>query len=945
MRADTVSHRSRGLLPAALLILASILPAARVSGYDDIGGDDVTIATLENAYTPAIAVASNGDIFVAVECHPEGGRPIRVFRSRDGGETWQAWGEFADSNENFQDPSLHVAEGTVDRCFLAYTHFTVADGFRVEVAYSDLASPDGDWTRVPVETTADLASLSPYITSDQANYEAYNLYLVYAAYQTHVGDPADIWFSRSTDQGATWQSPYVIGNDETPDTDFRYPAVCYGFGGYVHVTWEFRQGDSILAETVFYRRAANRASGGLGAWDAPQQLTGAGDEIWDCYPAIAASPHTAEVMLVHYRAAWDGSWWDMLPAGVLRSHDQGATFVNEGLLPGDLEFQHGIAYQAATDCWVVGGHVDDGWAIQHADATGPLVWSTATVFSDDDPPDTRPFDGRIAIDPAHGDRVAAVWLLWSLGNEWVVFDAEWRGDPGYPNLEPGFPLNLDHMPISPPGLVDLDDDGDLEILYGSNDQRIHAWHHDGSTVAGWPVAVGHFLTDGPVAVGDLRGDGTLYVVAGTMDGLAVAYHADGEPVPGWPFDSGTGEPAYVSIGALGGQDARSVVVAAGTRTTFASWQGVLPAGAFVRNHYFRTHVAPCAIGDIDGDGTAEAVCGPGDQVLAFRMCSAMTVLGRYLPTDIADAVTLADLDLDGDVEILAPTSDGTLFAMYGSGANYPGAWPFVSSTGSPLTSAAVAQVAGTEAPELAVGSRERAIHVLGDDGVQRSGFPVYSGEPWDLLAAPIIGPVAGDAPDVVVADRADLVWSWSDAGAVNPGFPRDVGEKVIDSPALADLDLDGSVELVVLTANQLRILDLNRPPLPAGAVWPMYGHDPQRTGCADCPENLPTAVTDDEVTTTRVRFTPPHPNPIRGLATFHFAIPVRAAIVLEILDVRGRRIATVLNEERAPGQHVVAWNGRDQQGCDVASGQYLARLRVHGSGIQQSLTRKVTILR
>ncbi|MBE0567867.1 MAG: hypothetical protein IH621_18075 [Krumholzibacteria bacterium] len=918
------------------------MPTARASGYDDLGGDDATVVNLDRAYTPGIAIAGNGDIYVAVESHPLDGREIRIYRSRDGGETWEIRGEFAAEAEGFKDPSLVIAEGAAERIFLAYTHFTAEDRFRVEVAYADLASPGGEWTRVPVETDADVQSYRPCLASDHLNHDSYNLYLVYAGDQAGY---ADIWFARSTDQGAGWQAPYIIAENATTDSDFARPAVCCGFGGYVHTTWQVYSRYGSFDDAVVYRRAAGRADAGAGAWGSALPLTATTDGYWDGSPHVAAAAASPDVMIVHHRyAPGETGWLEMRPAGVFMSHDQGATFASQGEVPGGLSFYHGLLHQETTGQWIIDGMLDDGWAIQRGSGVGPLSWSPPELFSDDDAGEARPFDGRIAVDPTRSDRVAAVWILWEGLDEWVEFDAEWRRDPGYPNLEPGFPRDHDHMPISPAGLVDLDGDGDLEIVYGSNDRRIHAWHHDGSPLAGWPVDVGLFLTDGPVAVGDLRGDGTLYVVAGTMDGLAVAYLADGQPAPGWPFDAGTGEPAYVSIGALGGEDARSVVVASGTRTTFASWQGLLPAGAFVRNHYFRTHIAPCAAGDIDGDGTAEVVCGPGDQILAFRMCTAMTVLGRYLPTPISDAVTLADLDLDGDVEILAPTSDGTLFAVHGNGSDVAGAWPFVSGTGSPLTSAAVARMVGPEAPGLAVGSRERAIHLLDEDGVQRAGFPVFTGEPWDLLAAPIIGPVAGDVPDVVVADRANLAWSWSDVGAVNPGFPRDIGEMVIDSPALGDLDLDGSVELVVLTGNQMRIFDLGRSALPAAAVWPMYGHDAQRTGCADHPVNPPSPVTDDEVKATRLSFASPHPNPFNGQASFHFALPARAAVSLDIVDLRGRRVATVVNEEREAGSHVVQWNGRDRQGRTVAAGHYVARLRISGDGRQQTLTRKVTVL-
>ena len=47
--------------------------------------------------------------------------------------------------------------------------------------------------------------------------------------------------------------------------------------------------------------------------------------------------------------------------------------------------------------------------------------------------------------------------------------------------------------------ADLDQDGDLEILFADDAQHIHAYHHDGTAVAGFPLDTGHDLSPTPVA--------------------------------------------------------------------------------------------------------------------------------------------------------------------------------------------------------------------------------------------------------------------------------------------------------------------------------------------------------------------------------------------------------------------------------------------------------------
>jgi hypothetical protein len=74
-----------------------------------------------------------------------------------------------------------------------------------------------------------------------------------------------------------------------------------------------------------------------------------------------------------------------------------------------------------------------------------------------------------------------------------------------------------------------------------------------------------------------------------------------------------------------------------------------------------------------------------------------------------------------------------------------------------------------------------------------------------------------------------------------------------------------------------------------------------------------------------------YPNPIHTSTTVPFRVggadkdggptPVR----LEIFDVAGRRVATLVDDLRAPGNHQVTWDGRDHAGRTVASGVYFAR--------------------
>ena len=83
------------------------------------------------------------------------------------------------------------------------------------------------------------------------------------------------------------------------------------------------------------------------------------------------------------------------------------------------------------------------------------------------------------------------------------------------------------------------------------------------------------------------------------------------------------------------------------------------------------------------------------------------------------------------------------------------------------------------------------------------------------------------------------------------------------------------------------------------------------------------------------------PNPFNPTTRIAFELPVKTRVTLEIFDVRGRRIRTLLDESREAGRHVVDWQGRSDRGVAVASGIYLYRIRA-GSFVE---SRRMVLLK
>jgi len=69
-----------------------------------------------------------------------------------------------------------------------------------------------------------------------------------------------------------------------------------------------------------------------------------------------------------------------------------------------------------------------------------------------------------------------------------------------------------------------------------------------------------------------------------------------------------------------------------------------------------------------------------------------------------------------------------------------------------------------------------------------------------------------------------------------------------------------------------------------------------------------------------------YPNPFNPSTSILFDLPETQRVTLGVFDVRGRRVATLVDGEMPAGSHTVTWHGRDDRGQLVSSGMYLYKI-------------------
>lgn len=91
---------------------------------------------------------------------------------------------------------------------------------------------------------------------------------------------------------------------------------------------------------------------------------------------------------------------------------------------------------------------------------------------------------------------------------------------------------------------------------------------------------------------------------------------------------------------------------------------------------------------------------------------------------------------------------------------------------------------------------------------------------------------------------------------------------------------------------------------------------------------------------------PSYPNPFpverlsgtNGTLQIAYRLPAQAAVRVDITNMLGQRVMSLVDRVANAGEHTVAWNGKDERGRTVSAGVYFINLYSGGRVLQQKLT-------
>ena len=446
-----------------------------------------------------------------------------------------------------------------------------------------------------------------------------------------------------------------------------------------------------------------------------------------------------------------------------------------------------------------------------------------------------------------------------------------------PTLAPGWPKQISYKYGTSPALLDVDNDGDGEIFFqtkglnsGSFYDSFHGIDHNGLPLPGWPIGLSTNIGAGfnffSPSVANIDSDASLEIVNGN-EGWGInqysVHKTNGATQPGWPLTIGTGyvnNIGYIAaIADITGVSGKEIVVL----TLSNNGNNLCDAQNKIYVYQQDGQIAPgwpiivqcvprgIAVGDIDNNGdqeiiltTLEPYTGGVPNAYVFNHDGTNFPGWPKASFSSWSAPVLADLDQNDGGRLEIVLAQGQLQVFNHDGTAVPG-WP--QPYDSTIYAPAIGDVDGNGDLEIVFTSFDIAgghtLYVLNHDGTTVSGWPVHLngytasvGGGWDPPTSPVLVDIDGDGSmDILVVtsrlvENQGKLFGFTANGIPLPNFPKPL-KSLASAPVAGKIDADNLLDVFLIDNTGLMYLwEFNGPATSSALQWPMFHHDPQRTG-------------------------------------------------------------------------------------------------------------------
>ena len=442
---------------------------------------------------------------------------------------------------------------------------------------------------------------------------------------------------------------------------------------------------------------------------------------------------------------------------------------------------------------------------------------------------------------------------------------------------------LDFAPAEPQNIMRstamgfLDNDAEPDMVIASRTGAVYAVEASGSTVMNF-TAPTTFLYSPVLA--DFNADGRHETILGGLDGKIYVISPEGTLLPGFPVE---------------------------LSSTFNSELAV----ASFDNGQSLDIIAGCVNGDL------------------YRISASGQILPGF-PVNLGSSITGSPGVMNGKIYAGTNTQIHKIMPDASLSASAP-------ITASMAGGAVFGDIIYNSKLDLAFVTIGGILYAMDEDLALLPGFPVNLGE--NFSCPPLLADLAGDGrPEIVLHSYINSVHVRQHNGDSLAGFPFTTSYNGATPGTLVDFDGNGYYKLISGYSTGVMVVNLH---LPVGgpAQWSTYRGSLLRQGSLESTGFVSNA--DSAAPGLVFGLLQNYPNPFSGSTTIDYKLSQPGRVSLEIYNLRGQLVRSLVNEAKSVGIHSTNWDGRDASGRSIASGVYLYRL----TSPEGSQTRRLLIVK
>jgi hypothetical protein len=330
---------------------------------------------------------------------------------------------------------------------------------------------------------------------------------------------------------------------------------------------------------------------------------------------------------------------------------------------------------------------------------------------------------------------------------------------------------------------------------------------------GWPVSANDVMPSS-VTLSDLDRDGDLELIVGAKDERVYVWHHDGTLADGWPRRTGGEVWSSASAANLDDDDEFEIIIGSDDGDLYA-WNldgtGLKSSDGYFRSLNGQVRGAP-ALEDLDGDHDLEVVAGNTYSKVFVWHHNGLGYLQPNGVFAIADggwiygSPTICDLDGDEELEIIVASTGGNILVWNADGTGYLDSTGIFASPSGMFCSVAAGDVDNNGDMEIVIAGRYWAgVGVYDHTGTFRVGWPRSIDH--GTSTSPALADLDGDNRlDIIVGTQRGVsgdtasVYVFAHNGELREGWPQRAADDFTSSPVAGDIDGDGQPAIVAATA-------------------------------------------------------------------------------------------------------------------------------------------------